>query len=40
MEIAVVGLPNKGMIPIGDRYLSILKKYEYRVHRSLTRYFV
>ena len=38
--IAVVGLSNKEIIPIGDRYFSLLKKYEYRVHRSLTRYFV
>ena len=37
--IAVVGLSNKNMIPIGERYFSLLKKYEYRVHRSLTRYF-
>jgi len=37
--IAVVGLSNKNMIPIGERYFSLLKKYECRVHRSLTRYF-
>jgi tRNA (guanine10-N2)-dimethyltransferase len=38
--IAVIGLSNKKIIPIGKRYFSLLKKYEYRVHKSLTRYFV
>ncbi|UCF12413.1 MAG: methyltransferase domain-containing protein [Thermoplasmatales archaeon] len=38
--IAVVGLSNKNMITLGERYFSLLKKYEYRVHRSLTRFFV
>jgi tRNA (guanine10-N2)-dimethyltransferase len=37
--IAVVGLSNKNMTSIGERYFSLLKKYEYRAHKSLTRYF-
>jgi len=36
---AVIGLPYKDMIPIGERYLSLLETHECRVHRSLTRYF-
>jgi len=39
-RLAVLGLSNKEMISIGERYFSLLKKYEYRVHRSLTRNFV
>jgi len=36
---AVVGLSNKDMISLGEQYFSLLKKHEFRVHRSLTRYF-
>jgi tRNA G10 N-methylase Trm11 len=37
---AVIGLSNKERISIGERYLSLIEKHEFRVHRSLTRYFV
>ena len=36
---AVVGLSNRDMISIGEKYFSLVEKYEFRVHRSLTRYF-
>lgn len=39
-RLAVIGLSNKEMIPIGRRYFTLLEKYEFRVHRSLTRYFI
>jgi len=38
--MAVVGLSNKDMIPIGEKYFSLIKKHEVIVHRSLIRYFV
>jgi len=37
---AVIGLSNKERISLGEKYLSLIEKHEYRVHRSLTRYFV
>ena len=37
---AVIGLSNKERISIGEKYLSLIKYYEFRVHKSLTRYFV
>ena len=37
---AVVGLADKSMIPLGEKHLSLLGVHEFRVHRSLTRYFV
>jgi tRNA (guanine10-N2)-dimethyltransferase len=37
---AVVGLSNKDMISLGEKYFSLLKVHRCRVHRSLTRYFV
>lgn len=37
---AVIGLSNKERIVQGENYLSLIQKYEFRVHRSLTRYFV
>jgi len=37
---AVIGLSNKDRISLGEKYLSFLEKYEFRVHKSLTRYFV
>lgn len=38
-KIAVVGLSDKDMITIGEKHFSLLKKHEFRVHGSLTRYF-
>jgi len=35
----VIGLSNKEGIPLGEKYLSLIEKYEFRVHKSLTRYF-
>ena len=37
---AVVGLQNKEFISLGERYLSLVERHDFRVHRSLTRYFV
>jgi tRNA (guanine10-N2)-dimethyltransferase len=37
---AVVGLSDKSMICLGEKYLSLVEIHEFRVHRSLTRYFV
>jgi tRNA (guanine10-N2)-dimethyltransferase len=37
---AVVGLSDKSMISLGEKHLSLLEVHEFRVHRSLTRYFV
>ncbi|MDH7506568.1 MAG: TRM11 family methyltransferase [Candidatus Thermoplasmatota archaeon] len=37
---AVIGLSNKKRISIGEKYLSLVEKHEFRVHKSLTRYFV
>ena len=37
---AVVGLQNKEFISLGERYLSFVERHDFRVHRSLTRYFV
>lgn len=36
---AVIGLSNKDMISFGEKYFSLIDKHEFRVHRSLTRYF-
>jgi tRNA G10 N-methylase Trm11 len=36
---AVIGLPDKKLIEEGERYLSLVKDFELRVHKSLTRYF-
>lgn len=36
---AVVGLSNKNLISAGGKYLSLMETHEFRVHRSLTRYF-
>lgn len=36
---AVVGLSNKDMISLGEKYFSVLEVHKCRVHRSLTRYF-
>jgi len=35
----VVGLSDKRLISVGEKYLSLIEKHEFRVHRSLTRYF-
>jgi tRNA (guanine10-N2)-dimethyltransferase len=37
---AVVGLSNKEMIATGETYLQLLEVHAFRVHRSMTRYFV
>lgn len=37
---AVIGLSNKERVHIGEKYLSLIEKHEFRVHKSLTRYFV
>jgi tRNA (guanine10-N2)-dimethyltransferase len=37
---AVIGLSNKDMMSCGEKYFSLIEKHEFRVHRSLTRYFV
>jgi tRNA G10 N-methylase Trm11 len=37
---AVVGLSDKSMVYLGEKYLSLVEIHEFRVHRSLTRYFV
>lgn len=39
-RLAVIGLSNEEMISVGKNYFTFLKKYEYKVHRSLTRYFI
>ena len=36
---AVVGISNREMINMGREYLSLIKIYKIRVHRSLTRFF-
>jgi len=36
---AVIGLSNKDMISLGEKYFSLVDKHEFRAHRSLTRYF-
>jgi len=37
---AVIGLSNKEILAIGKKYLSVLKTYQIKSHRSLTRYFI
>jgi tRNA (guanine10-N2)-dimethyltransferase len=37
---AVVGLSDKSMIRLGEKYLSLVEIHEFRAHRSLTRYFI
>jgi tRNA (guanine10-N2)-dimethyltransferase len=37
---AVIGLSNKELIKLSEKYLSIVETHEFRAHRSLTRYFV
>jgi tRNA (guanine10-N2)-dimethyltransferase len=36
---AVVGVANRDMLTCGKKYFSLLQAHEYRVHRSLTRFF-
>jgi len=36
---AVIGLSDKNMLSIGEQYLYLLEKHDFRVHSSLTRYF-
>jgi tRNA (guanine10-N2)-dimethyltransferase len=35
----VIGLSNKDMLPLGEKYFSLVEKHGFRAHRSLTRYF-
>jgi tRNA (guanine10-N2)-dimethyltransferase len=37
---AVVGIQNEDLISLGEKYLSFVEKYSFKVHRSLTRHFV
>jgi tRNA (guanine10-N2)-dimethyltransferase len=37
---AVIGVSNKDLIPLGQKYFYLEKKYDFKIHRSLTRYFV
>jgi tRNA (guanine10-N2)-dimethyltransferase len=37
---AVIGLSNKERIYLGEKYFSLVEKHEFRIHKSLTRYFV
>jgi len=37
---AVIGLSQKDMISVGEKYLSLLERHEFITHRSLTRYFI
>ena len=36
---AVIGLSNKDMLSLGDQYLSLIEKHDFRAHSSLTRFF-
>ena len=36
---AVIGLPNKKSIKAAEKYFTLLEIYEFRAHKSLTRYF-
>ena len=36
---AVIGLSNKDMLSLGEKYFSLVEKHGFRAHRSLTRYF-
>ncbi len=37
---AVIGLSNKDLIHLGQKYFCLEKMYHFKIHRSLTRYFV
>jgi len=37
--LAVIGLSNVDMISDGERYFTLIDTYEFKVHRSMTRYF-
>ena len=37
---AVIGLSNKDLIHLGQKYFNLEEKYDFKIHRSLTRYFV
>jgi tRNA (guanine10-N2)-dimethyltransferase len=36
---AVVGLADSDLIPLGQKHLTLLDVFPFRVHKSLTRYF-
>lgn len=38
--VAVVGVPDKKIVDIGKKYLDFQKMFTFRVHKSLTRYFL
>ena len=37
---AVIGLSNKDLIPLGQKYFNLIEKYDFKIHRSLTRNFI
>jgi tRNA G10 N-methylase Trm11 len=37
---AVIGLSNKDLISLGQKYFSLVDKHVFRVHKSLIRHFV
>ena len=37
---AVIGLSNRDLIHVGQKYFKLEEKYDFKIHRSLTRYFV
>jgi tRNA (guanine10-N2)-dimethyltransferase len=37
---AVIGLSNKELIRLGEEYLTMIERHDFRAHRSLIRYFV
>jgi len=37
--LAVIGLSNNEMISAGEKYFTLVDTYDFKVHRSMTRYF-
>jgi len=37
--LAVIGLSNNEMISVGEKYFTLIDTYDFKVHRSMTRYF-
>ena len=37
---AVIGLSNKDFLSIGTKYLNQIERHDFRVHKSLIRYFI
>lgn len=38
--LVVIGLSNPDMISVGKKYFKLIKTYDFKVHKSMTRYFV